>query len=138
MGSFKLHGKFRPGFRRFKAAHFGNDCLLFYPTSMDIPPTKVPAYKDVEEYLVGGKLTGQSYLGRSVFRHRMVSHLAPDEGLDPIFHNGQKNLIPAVFCHGLGANNEDHFGVCMQLASAGYMVASLNFIDGTAACSRDA
>ena len=72
-----------------------------------------------------------------MFRHRLVSHLAPEEQLDPIFYNGTKRLIPAVFCHGLGVSNEDHYGVCMQLASAGYLVASINFVDGTSVAARD-
>ena len=33
MESFKLHGPFRPGFKRFKAEEHGNDCMLFYPVN---------------------------------------------------------------------------------------------------------
>ena len=33
MSSFKLHGPFRPGLKRFKSEH-GNGCMAFYPVSM--------------------------------------------------------------------------------------------------------
>ena len=57
--------------------------------------------------------------GKGTFANRLVSHLVPDGPLDPLFKEGERKLIPGVFAHGLGVTNEDHFGVCMQLASCG-------------------
>ena len=42
-----------------------------------------------------------------------------------------------MFAHGFGVTAEDHYGVCMQLASCGYMVASLTFYDGTAPAAHN-
>jgi len=56
-----------------------------------------------------------------------VSHLVPNGPLAPTFKESEKKLIPAVFAHGLGVSSEDHFGVCMQLASCGYLVVAPNF-----------
>ena len=87
--------------------------MLFYPVSNEFPETKVNAYRNVEEYLKGAKLTGQIGLGTGTFRHRLVSQLFPDAPLHFQFFNGKSKLIPAVFCHGFGVSSEDHFGVCM-------------------------
>ena len=137
MSSFKLVGAWRPGFKRFRSEEFGNDCMMFYPVNKEEVPQKVMPYRDVQAYIEGTKLSGQSVAGKGTFANRLVSHLVPDGPLDPIFKEGEKRLIPAVFAHGLGVSNEDHFGVCMQLASCGYLVVSPTFYDGTATAARN-
>lgn len=48
MASFKVHGPFRPGFKRFTAEEFGNDCMLFYPVNKSVNPTPFCPYRDIE------------------------------------------------------------------------------------------
>ena len=67
-----------------------------------------------------------------MYRKRVVSNLCPHAPLDQDFQNGAKKLIPMVFCHGNKVTAEEHYGVPMIMASHGYAVFSINFMDGTA------
>lgn len=57
MSSYKLHGNFRPGFKRFKSDS-GNDCLAFYPVNVTVNPTEINAYRSPAAAADGAKRTG--------------------------------------------------------------------------------
>lgn len=76
-------------------------------------------------------------MGVSHIYHRKVTGLVPDGPLDPIFATGEKKLVPIVYCHGNMACGEEAYGACMILAAHGYLVISLDFMDGTATVSND-
>lgn len=63
---------------------------------------------------------------------RRVSHLCPHAPLANDFASGQIKLVPSIFCHGNSVGSEEHFCVPMMIASHGFMVVSLDFMDGTA------
>jgi hypothetical protein len=88
MASFKVHGPYRPGFKRFTADQFGNDCMLFYPVSKSINPTAFSPYRDVEQTLKYMGPAGQGASGKAAMRFRLVQNCAPEGPLDPIFTNG--------------------------------------------------
>jgi len=137
MSSFMTHGPFRPGLKRFKSEH-GNDCMAFYPVNKSIPSVQIDAYFDKKATEKGGKLSGLSTgLGRNWIYNRKVNGLVPEGPLDPIFATGEKKLIPIVYCHGNQSNGEEAYGVSMILASHGYLVISLDFMDGTALNATD-
>jgi len=66
-----------------------------------------------------------------------VNGLVPEGPLDPIFATGEKKLIPIVYCHGMNACGEEAYGACMILASHGYLVITLDFMDGSALYATD-
>lgn len=136
MKSFQLHGPFRPGLKRFKADH-GNDCMAFYPVNKSIPAIQIDAYRDKKRAHQGAKEIGKAGMGVSHIYHRKVTGLVPDGPLDPIFATGEKKLVPIVYCHGNMACGEEAYGACMILAAHGYLVISLDFMDGSATVSND-
>jgi len=136
MKSFQTHGPFRAGLKRFKSEH-GNDCMAFYPVNKSIPAVEINAYSDQTRAHEGLKRTGKAGAGVSHIYHRKVNGLVPVGALDPVFATGEKKLIPIVYCHGNLACGEEAYGAGMMLASHGYLVISLDFMDGTALIATD-
>ena len=135
MKTFHIHGPFRPGLKRFKSEH-GNDCMAFYPVNKSIPSIEINAYSDQQRTKVGVKATGKAFNLSHVY-HRKINGLVPDGPLDPLFANGEKKLIPIVYCHGNQACGEEAYGASMILASHGYLVISLDFMDKSATVASD-
>ncbi len=48
-----------------------------------------------------------------------------------------EKIIPILFCHGLLGSYSVYYGVCMVLASFGYIVFSPNFQDGSCVYTTD-
>lgn len=48
------------------------------------------------------------------------------------FKNGQRTLIPLIFCHGISANRTMLSGTCKDFASHGFIVFTMDHKDGTA------
>ena len=48
-----------------------------------------------------------------------------------------KKLVPMIFCHGNKTCGEEHYGICMILASHGFLVIVPNFMDETAQTATD-
>jgi len=61
--------------------------------------------------------------------NRKVSDLQQNSPINSTFTSGGKDLIPVVYCHGNKSNGEEAYGTCMMLASRGYLVISINFMD---------
>ena len=70
MSSFKLHGPFRPGVKRFNADEFGNDCMLFYPVNKSVNPIPFNPYRDLKTYVASIGISGQGAAGKTAFFHR--------------------------------------------------------------------
>jgi hypothetical protein len=47
------------------------------------------------------------------------------------FEYPDQELVPIIFMHGLTANGSLHYGYCAELASHGYLVLNVDFIDGS-------
>ena len=88
MKSFQTHGPFRPGFKRFVSAEFGNDCMLFYPVNRSIDPVAFSPYRDINETLRRMGPAGQGASGKSALKYRLIQNCAPEGPLDPVFANG--------------------------------------------------
>ena len=72
-----------------------------------------------------------------IYWSRQVFGLCLDAPLAPEFGEGQKKLIPSVFCHGNMTSAEGHYGIPMIMASHGYIVFSITFMDGSAPYCKD-
>ena len=131
MSNLTLHGAWKVGLKRSRAQH-GNQLLVFYPVSRSTKTQSVQAYRRPHKTVEAKRKVGMaSWYQVNDHKNRTVAKLCPDASLADEFRRGEKQLIPAVFCHGNMASSEEHFAVCMQLASHGYMIISLDFMDGT-------
>lgn len=126
MSDLTLGGKYKVGFKRFRSEH-GNACLMFYPCDASEIPTSVQAYDSFE--LSTKALKDQGFPGFVIDdkRSRVVSQLCPNAPVASEFRNGEKKLVPSIYCHGNNVTAEEHYGVPMILASHGFLVCSLTF-----------
>ena len=134
MANMKIHGKFGVGFKRWKSAEKGTDCLIFYPCDARHKIKSVTPYNDVAKTRKGYSQEGFS--GNHIL-HRTISGLRPNIPLDGIFMTGEKKLIPMVYVHGGMMCAAEHCGAAMQLASMGYLVISADMPDGSCAWTTD-
>ena len=60
-----------------------------------------------------------------------------DAPLSDVFENGDQDLIPIVFCHGLAGGPRYYTALLSDYASHGYLVFAIAHRDGSAAYAND-
>lgn len=137
MESYKCHGPYKIGFKRFKSEK-GNDCIVLYPVSTYGNIAKeISPYINVERKVKGVQLMGSAPGYAGSLRARKVSNICPDADLDLDFKSGTKKLVPLIHCHGFGTSGDEHLAIPMQFASFGYFCVVPDFMDGSAPWTTD-
>ena len=77
MSSFKTHGPFRPGLKRFKSES-GNDCLAFYPVDLSCQAKEIKAYRFPKTLIANLGRAGYRGAPTTIFTNRAVNGLIED------------------------------------------------------------
>lgn len=137
MESYRCHGPYNIGFKRFKAEK-GNDCIVLYPVNkFNSVPREINPYINPERKVKGVEMMGSAPGYAGTLRNRKVANICPDADLDYEFYIGKKKLVPLVHCHGFGTSADEHLAIPMQFASFGYFCVIPDFMDGSAPWTTD-
>ena len=113
MASYKCHGPYHIGFKRFKSEK-GNDCIVLYPVSKYAAiPEEISPYINVERKVQGVEMLGSPPGYAGSLRSRKVSNLCPNADLETDFKCGIKKLVPLIHCHGYGTSADEHLAIPM-------------------------
>jgi len=113
MGSYKCHGPYNIGFKRFKSEG-GNDCIVLYPVSTYTSiPQEISPYFNISKRVEGAFKQGSPPGYAGTLRSRRVANICPDAEMDVEFKSGTKKLVPYVHCHGFGTSADEHMAIPM-------------------------
>ena len=104
MGSYRCHGPYNIGLKRFKSEK-GNDCIVLYPVSKySSIPREISPYINVERRVKGAFKQGSPPGYAGTLRSRRIANICPDADIAMDFETGAKKLVPLVHCHGFGTS----------------------------------
>ena len=82
MSSYRCHGPYNIGFKRFKAEG-GNDCIVLYPvSSYSTIPREISPYINIERRVQGAFKQGSPPGYAGTLRSRKVANLCPNADID--------------------------------------------------------
>ena len=82
MSSYRCHGPYNIGFKRFKAEG-GNDCIVLYPvSSYSTIPIEISPYINIERRVQGAFKQGSPPGYAGTLRSRKVANLCPNADID--------------------------------------------------------
>ena len=134
-GSFTPSGPYRVGFKNFKSAELGNECSMFYPAAPDGSGRfGVPFAQHGQDSVLAMRVV-MAY-SKPVFANNPEFLMArPFLSIRvPVWEDanlGVKEMQPIVFSHAFHSNRMVYSGLCMELASCGFCVITLNHDDRT-------
>lgn len=85
MGSYKCHGEYKVGLKRFKSEK-GNDCIVLYPvSSYGAIPQEICPYINISKRVEGAVKAGSPPGYAGTLRSRRVANICPDADIDVEF-----------------------------------------------------